>query len=304
MDFKNKLILAPLAQVNDIAFRVLCKRYGADIIYSEMVNANALARNNKATQVMTNCDKEEHPFGIQLFGTKLDNITKAALFIQDKCEFIDFNLGCPATKIIRQGAGSALMQRPKKVFDIIKTLTEISNKPITAKIRTGYKKKNYLEIAKQIEDAGAVAIAVHPRTMSQGYQGKADWNVIKEVKENVKIPVIGNGDIWTVDDSIRIKKETNCDSIMIGRGAMGNPYLFKQIKHFQATGEKLPDQNKQEKINMFKEYLVLAEKHNIEPFAQIKMQSLYFLKGFEDSAKLRNSIQRIKTLKELKKLLD
>ena len=293
MDFKNKIILAPIAKVNDIAFRVLCKKYGADIIYSEMVNCNALSRKNKATINMTRTVKEEKPIAIQLFGTKLDNIKKAVNMVKDKCDIIDFNFGCPADKVIKQGAGAALMERPKKVFEIINCLVNSCDLPITAKIRLGYRKKNYLAIAKEIEKAGASAVTLHARTVKQAYSGKADWDAIKELKENLSIPVIGNGDVWSYENYVKMKEYTNCDSVMIARGAMGYPVIFKEIKE-----QKKIDLTKEDRINLFKEYLELFKKYP-EPFPQVKMQALYFLKGFEESAQLRNKIAKAKDMNEL-----
>ncbi len=301
MVFKNKIILAPLADINDIAFRTMCKRYGADITFSEMINCNALARNNKSTLKMIDSSKEEKQFAIQLFGTKLENIKKAVKVVDNKCDIIDFNLGCPASRIIRQGAGCALMKRPKKVFDIIEMIVSLTDRPVTAKIRSGYKRKNFIEIAEQIEKAGASAITLHPRTMSQGYSGKADWRCIKELKDNSGIPVIGNGDIWNEDYAKRMLDETDCNSIMIGRAAIGNPFIFRSIRHYLDTGKKLEQLNKNQKIRMYFEYLELFDKYNLKIFPKAKQQALYFLKGFEGSAKIRNKIAKIKDMKELKK---
>ncbi len=242
---------------------------------------------------MTRTVKEEKPIAIQLFGTKLDNIKKAVNMVKDKCDIIDFNFGCPADKVIKQGAGAALMERPKKVFEIINCLVNSCDLPITAKIRLGYRKKNYLAIAKEIEKAGASAVTLHARTVKQAYSGKADWDAIKELKENLSIPVIGNGDVWSYENYVKMKEYTNCDSVMIARGAMGYPVIFKEIKE-----QKKIDLTKEDRINLFKEYLELFKKYP-EPFPQVKMQALYFLKGFEESAQLRNKIAKAKDMNEL-----
>ena len=297
MNFNKKIILSPMAKVNDVAFRVLCRKYGADIVYSEMTNTDALLRGNEKTIEMTNTVKEEKPNGIQLFGTNLKSIAYGTKFVQDKCDVIDFNFGCPAPKITKQGAGSALMLEPKKVYNIVKTMVDNSSLPITSKIRAGYSEKNYLEVAKMIEKAGASAITIHPRTKIQGYSGKADWDCIKVLKENLSIPVIGNGDVRSKQDADKMFEQVGCDSIMIARGALGNPLIFQKIKG------KDVEINKEAKINMFKEYLKLFEKYNVKEFAQAKMQALYFLKGFQGGAELRNKVSRAINIEEVLAIL-
>lgn len=286
-----------MAKVNDIAFRVLCKKYGADIVYSEMTNTDALLRGNEKTIEMTKTVKEEKPNGIQLFGTNLKSIAYGTKFVQDKCDVIDFNFGCPAPKITKQGAGSALMLEPKKVYNIVKTMVNNSSIPVTSKIRAGYSEKNYLEVARMIEKAGASAIIIHPRTKVQGYSGKADWNCIKELKNNLSIPVIGNGDVTSKEDADRMYNEVGCDSIMIARGALGNPLVFQKIKGKNVSIDK------KAKIKLFKEYLKLFQKYGLTEFSQIKMQALYFLKGFEGGSKLRDTISRTNNIDEVLDIL-
>ena len=256
-ELSSDTILAPMAGVTDVAFRLLCKKYGASLTVTEMISANALARNNQATIKMIDVVEEEKPRVIQLFGQNTENLVKAAKYCEDKCEILDLNLGCPATKIIRQGSGSALLQRPTKVKEIVEALVQAVNIPVTVKIRLGIRKSNInvVKIAKICEEAGAKLIAIHARTQKQGYTGKADWNWIKKVKNEVKIPVAGNGDVKTVEDYIKIKEETNCDFVMIGRASMGNPYLFKQIDDYNKTG-KYSKRDKKQQIQDFFEYLI------------------------------------------------
>lgn len=295
MNFKNKLYLAPMAKITSSPFRILCKKQGADILVTEMVNANTITRNNKSTWKLTEHKKAENPIGIQLFGSRVDILYKAGKLVQNSFDFIDLNLGCPASKIIKQGAGSALLKRKNQIKKIIEKLSGL-DKPITAKIRSGFKRKIIApEIAQICENAGAKAIAIHARTMSQAYSGNADWNVIKEVKKSVSIPVIGNGDIFSEQDAKNIKKQTKCDSIMVGRAAIGNPFIFRDIK----KGTKKV--SIKQRINSL---LSIAKDLDLKNF---KMQALYFIKDFQGASKTRLKFSRIKTkenlIKELKKVI-
>jgi len=293
----SDVILAPMAGVTDVAFRLLCKKYGAALTCTEMISANALARENKATIKMINVVPEEKPRVIQLFGQNTESIVQAAKFCEDKCEILDFNLGCPAAKIVRHGSGSALLERPNKIKEIISALSKAVNIPVTVKLRLGIRKSsiNVIKIAKICEDSGARMITVHARTQKQGYTGKADWSWIKKVKENVSVPIAGNGDVSSVEDYIRMKKKTGCDYVMVGRGAIGNPYLFKQIQEYNQTG-KYSERTRQ--IKEFNEYLELARKYDIE-FNNIKFQAQAFTKGMNRSKQLRLSLSKCKTVHEI-----
>ncbi|MBU0460597.1 MAG: tRNA dihydrouridine synthase DusB [Nanoarchaeota archaeon] len=300
---KSDLIMAPMAGITDVAFRLLCKKYGAGLTFTEMISANALARGNKATIKMIDVVPEEKPRVIQLFGQNTESLVKAAKYCEDKCEILDFNLGCPAAKIIRQGSGSALLERPNKVKEIITALSSAVKNPITVKMRLGIRKSkiNVVEIAQICEEAGAKMITVHARTQKQGYTGEADWSWIKKVKQAVSIPVTGNGDVRSVEDYLRMKKETGCDYVMIGRAAVGRPYLFKQINDYNRTG-KYKQREQKEQIGDFFEYLKLAEKYKLN-FKNIKFHAQAFTKGIRGAGKLRLKISRYKNVQEIKGLM-
>lgn len=296
-------ILAPMADVTDVAFRLLCRKYGAGLAVTEMISANALARMNKATLRMIDVVEEEKPRAIQLFGQNTDSLAESAKFLKGKCEIIDLNFGCPHSKIIKQGAGSALLARPTKIREIVEAVSNAVSLPITCKIRLGanYKKINAVEIAKICEKAGAKMITVHARTQKQGYTGMADWSWIKEVKESVGIPVTGNGDVRNVEDYARMKRETNCDYVMIGRAAIGNPCIFKQITDYNKTG-KYSIQSHKQKINDFFLYFELAEKYDVN-INKIRFHAQSFSKGIRNSGKLRDKLSKTKKANDIKNLM-
>lgn len=296
----GKAILAPMAGVNDLAFREMCHNYGSALNFTEMINANAVERLNKATIKMARTLQEEKPVGIQLFGTRIDAIKKSIKILEkDYLDIInpdlfDFNFGCPVLKVMKQGAGAALLKRPGKIGEIISAMRSATDLPVTGKIRLGMNpnKANYLEISKIIEKAGADAIIVHARYQSQGYSGKADWLKIKEIKENVNIPVIGNGDVVDEESAKRMLDETCCDFVMIGRGSMGNPFVFKRINNYLANGKKIEQKSK---LELFKEYVVLAKKHSVN-FVHVKVQAMYFSKAISGSARMRENIMKAKDI--------
>ena len=243
LDFKNKIILAPMAGICDLPFRLLCKEQGVDILYTEMVSAKGMHYNNKNTGPLIMTDKREEPIGVQIFGSEPELMGEQAKRLEDKgFAFIDVNMGCPVPKIVNNGEGSALMKNPDLIGKIVDSLVKSVSLPVTIKIRAGFTPDNLNapEIARIAQESGASAVAVHGRTREQYYQGVANWDIIRQVKEAVNIPVIGNGDITCGKDVLRMQEETGCDSFMIGRAAKGNPWIFKEIKHFLATGEELP----------------------------------------------------------------
>jgi len=297
---KSKAMLAPMAGVSDIAFRTLCRRYGSAASITEFLSIEALTRNNPKTLKMMRHDKEEDPFCIQLFGSDVQRMKLAVQQVQDHCDWIDLNLGCPATKVVDQGAGSALLEHPDKVKALVATMVKHSQKPITCKIRIGASKEkiNAVEIAKLCEAQGAQMIAVHGRTRSQAYKGKADWDVIKDVVDSVYIPVIGNGDI-TSPEIAKEKLKTGCEYLQIGRGAMGNPYLFTQVNDYLKNNkyEKECDKKK-----LFKEYLALAKKYDLS-LQQIRIQAMYFSKGLKGAPSIRREISKAKEIEEIENII-
>ena len=240
---KNQVVLAPMARISNSAYRRICKEMGCGLVYAEMVSDKAIMYGNQKTLDMLKMTDEERPLAQQIFGTDVDSFVKAAIYVYENMhpDIIDINMGCPVPKVaLRAQAGSALLKNPDKIFEIVKAVVEAVPIPVTVKIRSGwdYEHINAVEVAKIIEKAGASAICVHPRTRSQGYSGKADWNIIRQVKESVLIPVIGNGDIKTPMDAKRMLSETHCDAIMIGRGVLGNPWLIKNTLRY-LNGEEL-----------------------------------------------------------------
>ncbi|MGV8086879.1 MAG: tRNA dihydrouridine synthase DusB [Candidatus Woesearchaeota archaeon] len=303
-DVKSKVFLAPMAGINDIAFRLLCRENGAGAVYTEMASANALSRNHKATEFMLESVAKERPVIVQLFGQNSDHFAKAARLISERHHFdaIDINFGCPATKIIKEGCGSALMNRPNKIGEIIYKTVNATNLPVTAKLRAGINFKNIVapKLAKIMEDNGASAIAIHGRVAIQGYAGVANWQYIKDVKDAVNIPVIGNGDITSPESAKKMIDETGCDYVMIGRAARGNPLLFKQCDDYLKTG-KYEKYTINDQIRMLNRYLDHAKKLNVN-FKYIKVQANYFTKGIMGGAMIRDKLARVQTIDEVREL--
>lgn len=289
-----------MAGVTDVAFRALAKRYGAGMTYTEFVSSAAIVRGNKNCLKLIEVDPSEKPVAVQLFGHNVEEIIQAAKLVEEKFDVIDVNCGCPAWKVIKTGAGSAMLNNPEMIGKFVNKLASSVNKPVTVKIRTGISdnKINAVEIAKIVEDSGGAAIAVHGRTQKQGYSGKANWEIIKKVKEKVNIPVIGNGDVFSPEAFKEKLEFSGVDAIMIARGALGNPYIFQQIKDYLETGSY----QKENKIQQFSEYLEIAKKHSIS-FRAIKLHSLSFTKGIVGGAKLRTQICNCKNEEELVEVL-
>lgn len=304
LELKNKVFLSPMAGVTDLPFRLICKEQGCGLLYTEMINGKALCYDDENTKKMLKIEEEEHPVAVQIFGSGPEFMGRATEIMNDYSnEILDINMGCPAPKVVKNGDGSALMKNPKLAEEVLRAVVKNSKKPVTLKIRKGWDDNsvNAVEIAKIAEDCGISALAIHGRTREQFYTGKADWDIIAEIKKNLSIPVIGNGDVFTIEDSINMLDKTGCDAIMIGRGAQGNPWIFKRINHYMNTGEILPEPTLNEKISTAIKHLKLAVEEHGEYVAVREMRKhiAWYLKGLRNSAKLRDEINKIEDYQEV-----
>lgn len=305
---ENPIFLAPMAGVTDLSFRLICREMGCGMVYMEMVSSKGLYYKDKKTEDLLKIHPDEKPVALQIFGSDPYVMAKAAYMLNDRENIIlDINMGCPTPKIVKNGDGSALMKNVKLAGEVVSAVVKASEKPVTVKIRKGWDDSsvNAVELAKIIEENGAKAIAVHGRTREQFYSGKADWSIIKDVKKAVSIPVIGNGDVFTVEDGIRLLKETNCDGIMIGRGSQGNPWIFKELAHYMKTGEMLATPSTEEKIHMALKHMDLVIQHKGEyvGIREMRKHIAWYLKGLKGSAKLRNEINTIGSRAEMENAL-
>lgn len=304
----NNLILAPMAGVTDLPFRLLCKEQGAGLLCMEMVSAKAILYKNRNTESLLEIDPRENPVSLQLFGSDPEIISKIAHQIEDKpFDILDLNMGCPVPKIVNNGEGSALMKNPKLAGEIIRETVKAIDKPVTVKIRKGFDDEhiNAVEMAKIAEDAGAAAVAVHGRTREQFYSGKADWDIIRQVKEAVSIPVIGNGDLLTAEDVIAMEAQTGCDGFMIARGAQGNPWIFRQILHYFETGEHLAKPTLEEVTQMILRHarMMLEFKGEYIGIREIRKHAAWYTAGYPNSARLRVAINNVESFEALEELL-
>lgn len=305
----NNLILAPMAGVTDLPFRVLCKEQGAGLICMEMVSAKGIYYNNKNTESLLAIDEREHPVSLQLFGSDPEIMSEMAKRIEHRpFDILDINMGCPVPKVVNNGDGSALMKNPILAGEIIEKTAKAIKKPLTVKIRKGFDEAhvNAVEMAHIAEESGAAAIAVHGRTREQYYSGKADWEIIRKVKEAVKIPVIGNGDIFTPQDAYRMQQETGCDGLMIARGAQGNPWIFAQINHFLETGEKLPKPSPKEMVEMVLRHakMQIAFKGEFTGMREMRKHAAWYTGGYKHASRLRSLLNEVETYEQLEELLE
>lgn len=308
LEFHNNVFLAPMAGVTDISFRGLCKEMGCDLVYTEMISAKGLYYGSKNTKQLLQVSEEEKPIAVQIFGNDPKVMAKTCEIFNENNDIcvIDINMGCPVPKIVKNGEGSALMKSPKLAAEIVKEMKKVSQKPVTVKFRKGFDENNInaVDFAKEMEQAGAEVVTVHGRTRAQMYEGKADWNIIKEVKDAVKIPVIGNGDVFSAQDAIQLNKLTNCDGIMVARGSMGNPWIFKQITQ-ALKGEEVIYPSDEEKIEMSIRHLKLAIHYHGEAKAVREMRKhiAWYIKGVRNCTDIKNKINAEKDSENVMKIL-
>ena len=310
VEIANQVVLAPMAGICNSAFRKICKEMGCGLIYAEMVSDKAITYGNKKTIDMLYMEDEERPIAQQIFGTDVDSFVQAAKYIEENMhpDIIDINMGCPVPKVaVRAQAGAALLKNPEKVYEIVKAVVSSVSVPVTVKIRSGWDSNNInaVQIAQVCERAGASAITVHPRTRSQGYAGKADWNIIKDVKNSVNIPVIGNGDIKIPEDAKKMLDETGCDAVMIGRGVLGNPWLIKNIITYLDSGSYSLPSNK-EKVEMCIKHLNYLSKIKPEKLAilEIRNHVSWYLKGMENANLIKNKIYQCSNIRDILHILN
>lgn len=304
---ENNLILAPMAGVSDLPFRLLCREQGAGLVCMEMVSAKAILYKNRNTEELLTIDPKEHPVSLQLFGSDPDIISEIAKQIEERpFDILDLNMGCPVPKVVNNGDGSALMKNPRLAGEIIEKTARAIKKPLTVKIRKGFDDAhvNAVELAHIAQESGAAAVAVHGRTREQYYAGHADWDIIRQVKEAVSIPVIGNGDIRTPEDVAAMAEQTGCDGYMIARGAEGNPWIFRQILHYFETGEHLPRPDFSEVTEMLLRHakMQIDCKGDYTGIREIRKHAAWYTAGYRNSSKLRGRINEVENYEQLEAL--
>ena len=311
VEIKNQVVLAPMAGISNTAYRQIIKEMGAGLIFAEMVSDKALVYGSEKTYDLLKMSDMERPIAQQIFGSDVDSFVKAAKLVEDKMhpDIIDINMGCPVPKVaIKSQAGSALLKNPDKIKEIVSAVVKAVSVPVTVKIRSGWDANsvNAVEVAKVIEEAGASAITVHGRTRAQGYSGNADWNIIKQVKEMVNIPVIGNGDVTSAEKAKEMLDFTGCDAVMIGRGVLGNPWLIKECVSYLESGIIPPKPSAREKIEMLKRHYQLLVDSTSEKQAilEIRTHALWYIKGMPKSAYIKNEICKTKNSEDLFKILN
>jgi tRNA-dihydrouridine synthase B len=301
---ENQLALAPMAAVGNLPFRLMCRRYGAGLIYTPMINAYNLYMQRDPSRTLVDIDPDERPVAIQLIGSKPEALKAASSAISEKADIIDINMGCPESDLLAQKCGAYLIKETSQIERVVKAVIAGTNRPVTAKIRIGWDSHsiNHVKVARMLEDYGVSAIAVHGRTRKQGYSGKANWTAIKQVKEKVNVPVIGNGDIFSPHDARKMLEFSSCDIVMIGRAAIGNPYIFKRCDQFLNHGKMLSRADADNKFKQFLEFVKLYDKHMLkENFSEIRDHALWFAKGIKGARRLKDRISACENIAELRK---
>lgn len=306
---ENNLILAPMAGVTDLPFRILCKEQGAGLICMEMVSAKAILYKNRNTEELLTIDERERPVSLQLFGSDPDVISEMAKKIEERpFDILDINMGCPVPKVVNNGDGSALMKNPLLAGKIIEKTVNAIHKPVTVKIRKGFDGDhvNAVELARIAQESGAAAIAVHGRTREQFYSGRADWDIIRKVKEAVHIPVIGNGDLLTGTDVLAMEKQTGCDGFMVARGAQGNPWIFRQMLHYMETGQELQRPSMEEMVSMMLRHakMLIEYKGDYIGIREMRKHAAWYTGGYRNSSKLRAQINEVESYEALQELFE
>ena len=306
LNLKGNLLLAPMADVTNLAFRLLCKKYGAALVYSEMVDADGVIYRSNKTISRIVSSEEERPLGIQLSGASAQSLGQAARLVEEQYspDLIDINFGCPVRHIVKKGCGAALMNSPQLMADIMEQVSGTVSVPVTAKIRVYDNLDRTLEMVHMLEDAGASALTVHARTPQQNYSHSADWDVIRAIKEDLFIPVIANGDIDSEMAARTVLEQTHCDGLMIGRAAMGNPFIFRRIGYFLETGEFLEPFGVSEQVDDFFEYVDTSEKSGLLDYASVKLHAKWFTRGIEGGKQLRTKINVAKDIDSVLEVMD
>lgn len=304
----GKLVLGPMAGVTDLPFRLLCKEQGADLVYTEMISAKGIYYKNKNTELLWMTEEKERPLALQLFGSEPELMAEMAAQIEHRdFDILDINMGCPVPKVVNNGEGSALMKDPVLAGEIVKAISRRIRKPVAVKFRKGFGAEdcNAVEFAKRMEDCGASAIAVHGRTREQYYGGKADWDIIRQVREAVDIPVIASGDIFTPEDAAACLKQTGCDGLMLARGVRGNPWLFHQIHHYLETGEKEEKPSHEEMVAMILRHarMLIECKGELMAMREMRKHVAWYTAGYPGSASLRRRVNEIEKYEDLESLM-